>query len=180
MGHRNIFVQGQLGPLKGAGCCWSGTDTAFAWQRKRRFLYFSIVSLMRRKTLAVANTQKHVTCNLPGVLSRKKDFWIELLGWLHPKCFIGLSGSVAASEGIPRRPSDPSLSHFKDNVFGSTCAFSGTKLKKLKRKNPNRFFFSKGSKNVLFKIFRQADFKLRDFSAPFQERKFWKKVRDFL
>ena len=145
------------------------------------FFIFFIVSLMMELTFGCCKNSKS-TCDLPGFLSRKKDFWVVLLEWLdrtfgnvfwipstkpstkHP----GFLAVFFSFREVPRGPSDPSSSHLKYNVFGSTCGFSDTRLNRLNRKVPMlRFSWNFLKKDIVLKFLTEP-FRIATPKVPFQ------------
>ena len=53
------------------------------WRNESRASTFFMVSNMTELTFSRCKNSKKVTCNLPGFLSQKKDFWIVHPKWLH-------------------------------------------------------------------------------------------------
>ena len=131
-----------------------------------------MVSLMIFElTFGRCENSKQVTCNLLGFLSSKKWLWVIFLKQLHRKPwndvfwilnkkwsikFSGFGVVILGCREIPRRPSDPSSSHPKKNMFLLfTCSFSGIRLDGLyfKKKSFDCYIFRKVSKKTLFPTF---------------------------
>ena len=105
----------------------------FHTAKETSFFIFSTVSSMTELTSGRCENSKEVTCNLPGVLFRKKDFrvvppkrfcqkfWNNVFWMANKKkrsiLFSRFVAVVFSVRKIPLRPSNPSSSHSKDNVF---------------------------------------------------------------
>ena len=132
-------------------------------------------------TFGRCENSKKVTCNLPGFLSRKRDFCVMRLKPLHRKLwndvfwipekkrsntFSGLMTVEFSLGEITLRTSDSSLLHPKTIFFGPTCSFSGIKLSRLKWINSDATFLLKYPEYFFLKFLIES-FWIAEPECPF-------------
>ena len=165
---------------KGSWCCWSGMDSSFTWQRDRRFLYFLLSKLRLNWFLRLGCCKKSQAHFSKIFISEKglsgcasETAWLKVFEMMFFRCLMKTSRIKCAKflpvlfclGEIPRRPSEPSISHPKNNVFWVHMGFLLHRTEQAAIKNFD--FFRKESKKTLFSNFLVEPFKAAEPESPF-------------